>query len=552
MTITSVLVAVAMSAAEHVVERTYLSTDKSCYVAGDNIWISAFCIDASDGGNFSAFSSIAYVELCSESGVEATCKLALIDGRGSGALVIPRAIPTGNYKLIAYTAQNRNEVGYDFFETSKTISVYNTFTSVRSESVELVSDEVYSGIAKPSQKSVGDVSISMESHRGRVARLKLENKAVNPATLSVSVFHDDMLVSPSNEGLADFLAKASSVGTPDFENKVVPDFEGEVIVGHCVGENARTYYGNNAVVSNPGDLCGIYYSTINENGDVTFVTNNFYGDNILVSQIENLGGVEGAHLEFDSPFVDNRASDIATLRVSPMLEKDLSLRGAAMQIEKLFASDTLYDKLPQRPNLLLSAEQPRRYVLEDYTRFPLMSEVFVEFVNGIKFRTDAKKHYVHVTLLDSSKPADNAHGSLVLLDGTPVLDHQKIYEYDPLLVERIDIYPSTYFVGPRCCNGIVNLVTYKRDMTGFVFPESVRAIDFQGACWPVAYTCRNIASDPNYPDYRSTVYWHPLVDIEGGGSFVFDCQLPSYEGSFKVVVEGLSEDGKPICETFSF
>lgn len=223
-----------------------------------------------------------------------------------------------------------------------------------------------------------------------------------------------------------------------------------------------------------------------------------------------------------------------------------------MQIEKLFASDTLYDKLPQRPNLLLSAEQPRRYVLEDYTRFPLMSEVFVEFVNGIRFRTDAKKHYVHVTLLDSSKPADNAHGSLVLLDGTPVLDHQKIYEYDPLLVERIDIYPSTYFVGPRCCNGIVNLVTYKRDMTGFVFPESVRAIDFQGACWPVAYTCRNIASDPNYPDYRSTVYWHPLVDIEGGGSFVFDCQLPSYEGSFKVVVEGLSEDGKPICETFSF
>ncbi|MCQ2144138.1 MAG: hypothetical protein MJY72_00180 [Bacteroidales bacterium] len=551
MTIMSVLVAANLLAAEHVVERTYLSTDKSCYVAGDNIWLSAFCLDLGEG-SFSDFSSIAYVELCSEDGVQATCKIALIDGRGSGALVIPRALPTGNYKLIAYTAQNRNEVGYDFFETSKTISVYNTFTSVRSKTAELVSDEVYASLVESAPQNVGDLSVSLESNRGRVARIKLENTAAKAATFSVSVYHDDQLVSPKNDGVSEFLARNSAAKSPVFENKVVPDFEGEVISGRCVGENAAKYYGNYAVISNPGDLSGIYYSNIEEDGRVFFVTNNYYGDNILVSQIENEEEVQGAHLEFDSPFVDNKASSIASLPLSPMLSKDLELRGTAMQIEKMFTSDTLYERLPYRPNMLLGAAEPRSYILKDYTRFPLMSEVILEFVQGVRFINRDKKHLLHVTLTDASKTLFTSGESLIMIDGTPILDHDKVYDYDPLLVEKIDIYPSTYFIGPRCCNGIVNFVTYKRNMTGLTFPEAVRAVDFQGACWPVAYTCRNVSSDSNYPDYRNTVYWHPLVDVDGGESFVFDCQLPSYEGKFKVVVEGITEDGKPICETFSF
>ena len=44
--------------ADHLVERTYLSTDRDCYVAGDRIWCSAFCVDAATGV-LSGFSSIA-------------------------------------------------------------------------------------------------------------------------------------------------------------------------------------------------------------------------------------------------------------------------------------------------------------------------------------------------------------------------------------------------------------------------------------------------------------------------------------------------------------
>ena len=44
------------------VERTYLATDREVYVAGDRVWCSAFCVDASTG-RLSNRSAIVYLEL---------------------------------------------------------------------------------------------------------------------------------------------------------------------------------------------------------------------------------------------------------------------------------------------------------------------------------------------------------------------------------------------------------------------------------------------------------------------------------------------------------
>lgn len=551
--ITTVAIFAAMSlwAADHIVERTYLSTDKACYVAGDNIWLSAFCIDATSN-TFSNFSSIAYVELCSEKGVEATAKVALMEGRGAGSLAIPRSLVTGNYKLICYTAQNRNEEGYDYFAISKTISVFNTFTAEKSgKAVKVVSDSEYG--SENARETKGDISVSLASRKGRVAKISLDSKLSGASTLSVSVYHEDGIKSPVNSAVEEFLSTVHNAGKPTFTNTIIPDFEGEVITGHVVGSDAEEYFGKCAIISSPGDLSGVYFSEIDKKGDIYFCTNNYYGDNVLVCQIESEETVGDAHIEFDSPFVENNASDIETLTICSGLKERLEARGTAMQIEKLFSADTLYDALPSRPNLLLRAQEPVTYILKDYTRFPLMDEVFTEFVKGIKFRTENKKHYVNLTLMDSQKLGSAANrGTVVLIDGTPVLDHEKVYNYDPLLVERIDVYPSTYNMGPRCITGIVNMVTYKRNMPALTFDPAVRIVDFQGACVPRAYTCKDISGNSNYPDYRNTLYWHPIVNVGGGETYEFDCQLPSYTGKFRVVVEGLTEDGQPIYETMVF
>ena len=66
--------------AERLRERVYISTDRDVYVAGDAVWLSAWCLDAGTG-RLSGFSKTAYVEVHSPTGMVQTAKIALNGGR---------------------------------------------------------------------------------------------------------------------------------------------------------------------------------------------------------------------------------------------------------------------------------------------------------------------------------------------------------------------------------------------------------------------------------------------------------------------------------------
>ena len=65
------LATMALSAQNRLVERIYVTTDRSAYVVGDMLWCSAFCVEASGSEPaLSHFSGIAYLELVSATGSE--------------------------------------------------------------------------------------------------------------------------------------------------------------------------------------------------------------------------------------------------------------------------------------------------------------------------------------------------------------------------------------------------------------------------------------------------------------------------------------------------
>ena len=115
-------------------ERVYVSTDREVYVAGDAVWMSAYCMDASSG-KLSSFSKTAYVEIHSAAGMVQTAKIALEGGRGGGRLMLPNTLPTGNYRLLAYTALGASEEGFDPSVGARTLSVFNTFSNERVDDV---------------------------------------------------------------------------------------------------------------------------------------------------------------------------------------------------------------------------------------------------------------------------------------------------------------------------------------------------------------------------------------------------------------------------------
>ena len=545
-----------LSAQQRTVERVYVSTDKDVYMAGDRVWCSAFCVDTQ--GRLSSVSRVACLELHSADGLAATARLALEGGRGAGLLELPGSLPTGNYRLIAYTSQNRAEEGYDYEGiASKTLSVFNVLSTDRvTDGVMVVSPEEYGRLAETTSDQVGpDRALVDLQWTGN--GLSLVNRTGAPVSFSLSVWHDDGFVANGNPGIGDFLTAVRNVGSARFDDRVLPDYEGEVLYGHIVGfsqEMIPELIGKYAFISSPSDKSDVYAAPIRDDGSLVFFTGNIYGDKECICEIEGIDPKFNGHVELRSPYVNPTVAPARPLPISTSLADVLKFRSAAMQLERRFAADSLLGFLPRRTDALFDENVVVRYRLDDYTRFPTMEEVFVEFIPEIRTRRrDDGSLDIKVRLEDASPATVFSTGkTLMLLDGVPVFDQQKILDYDPLLVESIDIYPHTHFIGNRVFEGVVNFVTYKRNLPSFQFDGNARVIDWQGICVPVAWTGETLSADGGYPDYRQTIYWHPLLQLAPDESRTVECTLPRYKGRFVAVVEGMTGAGEPVSRCITF
>ena len=522
-------------AQDAVPERVYISTDRDVYVAGDDMFVSAFCLNTAAGCR-SDLSRVAYLEIISADGPVQTGKIALLNGRGGGMLKIQNTIPTGNYKIVAYTSQCFNEEGYDFEEGFRTISIINPFTTDRSGSgVEILDADAYASLSSAALPAAGSLRAEMAD-----GRLTLTNMSSEPVSLSVSLFNDDGIVSPNSSNPVTF-RDGATCGTA-FSDIRTPDYEGEIVRARVRGtEDFSTIAGNNAFLSIPGRVSDMYSTKVTDHGEAVFYTRNIFGDEEAFIEISSPG--IDCHLDIDSPFRSVKATGLEAMPLSASLEQRILDRSVAMQVRKAAGADSLYERLDIPEDPFLDADRIE-YILDDYTRFPLMEELFIEFIHQIRVLKSGKVRNLVVFVQDSHRPSALSNiPALVLLDGVPVLDHAKIFDYDPLLVEKVIIYPHYYNLGPWSYSGIINFVTYKRNMPSYSFGDNVRVVNWQGESFPVAAYLPDGSKD--HPDLRQTILWHPLVDIGPGESRVLHYALPSYDGRFILEVEGFDAKGAP-------
>ena len=527
-------------------ERVYISTDKEVYVAGDAVWLSAWCLDAGTG-RLSDFSKIAYVEVHSPTGMVQTAKLALEGGRGAGRLTLPTTLPTGNYRLFAYTRLGASEEGFDPLTGARTLSVFNTLSTERTAGVKVVGEAPEAAAPTP-----GTLEIRTEpARRKRVSTVTLVNNGTQPVDFSLSVRHNDGIPAPAGAHLADFVGAVKALpAARGFNADVIPEYEGEIIRCQVMGtdeDGLESLDGKHIFLSAPGSGENLYTETL-ENGESTIFTSNIFGDRELFLEIEDLDKRLNCHLELKSPFLDLPAGELPPLQLYSGWAAALELRGLGMQLTKTFDTDRLYDDLGSNMHRIFDERDRVRYVLDDYRRFPLMEELFIEFIGEIRVRRVDGKRELQVRTPDHRDGFYFPSGSaLVLLDGVPVLDHERLLAYDPLLVQYVDIYGNTYFFGTRSYAGVVNFVTYKGTLPSMKFADNVRIVDFQGCSLPLAFGADDTEPGEAYPDYRQTILWQPKLTLAPGERIDIKCKTPAYGGRFDVVAEGLTPAGAAVC-----
>ena len=515
-------------------ERVYVSTDKDVYLSGENLWFSVYCMDASTGG-YSNLSDVAYLQV------------ALIEGRGCGVFPVPLDFATGNYSIVSYTKAYGGDCANEF--NGKIISVFNTISAKRVKGgVEV--GEMLQGGGKLHRS--GNVSIEV----GRLSKgsfpVKIKNNGAGLMQLSVSVYHADSL----SELAGSYNGVSLLERTGDFDRTDEVDYAGEVVKVKVTSANGSSCLGKYVYMSAIGNTDDVYVSKVDNNGTVTFYTNSIMGQRDLVFEVldDSRSVAQGTTAKdtaqrYDIEILERsfrrEVVEIPKLRISRDMDKALRERGRRMQISKMFEADTLLDMCKRKDNSFVGDTEPLVYNLDDYTRFSNLEEVLREYVKFARVKDQNSKAELKVLW--------GAKGRcLALLDGVPVSDHSKILDLDQQHVRQIVVYPKRYMLNNFIYDVVVNFVTYRGDIGGISLAKNVSVVGYNGVSWPLAFFGGKVAGNDAYPNFLSTLYWNPLVDVPSDEEFEFHCFMPEYKGKFRVVVEGLLEGGKEVYAVEEF
>lgn len=549
-------------------EKVYVSTDKEYYLAGEAIWCSVYCRDENAGqpATYSSQSNVAYLEFYNKEGLAATIKTALTNGRGCGRFEIPFTLPTGNYSIVAYTKQDGGDSRSAY--KGKIVSIFNTLTNARvKDGVEIVTDHKSISVDNflPKRKNRDlSIEITKSAADSNTIPIRVKNNGNKNITFNLSIYHTDPLTQLIGENGYDRSNLLDRTG--DFAPTGECEYEGEIIRGKIRvrgGDKKESVASKTVMMSAMGGKDDLYICQSDSLGNITYYTGNIYGQRDLVFDVVNSMNYTKIDTPADSSLAysveltnkqyNHQTEEIPILKISPELYEILSERSIKMQIAKRFASDTLFALLPFRKAPLLNNVPPIVYNLDEYTRFPLIEEVVREYMPELRIRKFEKNTEFQILLQEGPSTYSYSQGNtLLLLDGVPVRNHAQVVKMDPLLVKQVCIYPRHITINSYNCQGIVDFRTYKRDMGGLKLPPNINIINYKGTQYPIAFTGNPIINSTTYPNYNETIYWNPVIEIQKNKSFELNCPVPHYKGNFKIVIEGIDQNGNDFYSTATF
>jgi hypothetical protein len=451
---------------------------------------------------------------------------------------------------------------------------------------------------RPSEKLVIDVHTDNQSYGNRkTVNLSVaahsQNNKVSPADMSVSVFRSDGLQTKDAAHISGYLwLKADLKGdieSPDYYldntdadadqaldnlmlsqgwtqfdwNKVLnskgpvvqfpPEYTGPIVTGHITNTTNNTPAKDiKAYLTIPGTRDQLYIAKSDADGDIYFNTQKFYGLKEILVQTNSLQD-STYRIEISSPFsLQHSSSRLAPFLLNPEIRDALVHNNVDMQVQNIFAIKQLkqfYE--PQLDSTAFYGPADKAYKLDDYTRFSTMEEVLREYVGAIAVTKHQGKFNIKIFKID--KLLGNP---LVMLDGAPLFDVDKIFKVDPLKVRRLEMIYNNYLYGPAYFNGIMSFSTYKDDRAGIEIDPHAVILDYEGLQLqrkfysPVYDTNDRINS--TIPDFRSTLYWNPSVTTSNDGKAALNFYTGDKTGEYIGIIEGITANGESGSGYFRF
>ncbi|MCD7976760.1 MAG: hypothetical protein LUG51_06250 [Tannerellaceae bacterium] len=529
-------------------ERAYLQTDKNTYLAGELLWTKMYITDPE--GIPVSFSKTGYIEVLDTQSAVLQAKIDLTDGTGEGCLEIPATLPTGYYRLVAYTRNMRNEGEEIYF--NKLINVINTFKT--DEEIAVVNDTILQDNSFRIPENTIMVSPEKQIFHVRSAgKIELQGLPENIHSMAISIAGKDLIIPEGTTHINHWKQQLGSLPVTTYSGKYVPEYEGHIVSGKAINLQDGTSSIPEKItplLGFVGDQLRIFGGHCNENGEVTFVTKRIGGMPELVTTALSPSN-NRYRIDIESPYSTHSEKELPGVQLNEAWKEQLLQRSVGLQVLYSYMADSLSQM--EKTDSYFQWQPDWSYLLDEYTRFTTMEEVVIEFVIGLRFRRINNKRILSV--LTEDRTGFTIGNSLVLLDGIPITDHELIFNYNPLLIRQIEVYKGKFVFGGQLVDGIASFKTYNLDYPGLTLDNSTQFFDYEGTLAKRTFHAPSYPGNHpgnRIPDYRHTLLWQPEVQTGGQRTVSIPFTTSDIQGNFNVVVEGMTKDGKPIYGMASF
>lgn len=563
-------------------EELFVRTDRDIYISGEQVWFKVYEMNGLTHAP-SELSKVIYLELLDKNNFPLIqVKLKNDNKSGSSGFTLPGNISSGNYILRAYTNWMKNFQTDQFFY--KTISVINPFESIdhlklpsgrdTSDTISSISNGlIQSLIINEDGKSVYGKPVKAENNTDIFFTITLDKKSYSPREMAkIGITATDRTGKPVETDLSVSVAKSVVINSTDatsfycFNRKggktgrtegpvYLAELEGHLITGLIRSKtNDEPLKNTELSLSFVGKTARCQFGKTNENGEFNFIAKEPGRNEIVIQPVSS--DISGYYIELNQSF-SNTFSKFKPVT----FYLDSSKIDALNKVVIGTQVNSIYEPFKQNSTVEPGSFIPDFYgkpentiKMADYIELTSLREVVKEIIPNVYTLKQNGKYDFKLINKFRGQPFENK--PLVLVDGVPVYDFEKVLGISSKEIERADVINTRYFISETVFDGIISFITKKGNLSVMEFDNSVFRQVYEGCQVQNKFYSPDFSSpivkDSRIPDFRNTLFWKPdlLTNKDGKAQVAF---FTSDESSdFTIVVEGISSDGKTGYSSASF
>ena len=402
-------------------------TDRAWYLAGEAMKVSVTDDNA----------LITYAELCDMYGLAAGAVISLKGGKGTGIIELPSDLHSGYYVLSAYTRDNAHV-------SSRLVAVINPLHKSEDDDIKWVladtSQAAESGSwaeEKGTADLVGEKDVDVRETEGHIIKARVKN------VYDGNTFRG-----------RDIRPSIAIVG------KQIHYFEGKMVNDSIAVFYTYGIHGKQPLVLSAASSTGVSLPIE------------------MISPYATLLPKELPHLVFhynrsevEARSLDMQRHQFAIAPAKRELHFFVKQSGGAERGD--YADYTAEEGVPLDYDETVFGNKPDlTYNLDEYRQFLTIREVLLEYVNCVRNKkTDGVPQ---LFVRKEQESYNSSWPAMVLIDGMPVIDIERLLNYDARRIHYINIYGGQYTFGNGVYNGILSFITRSGRLTNYPIERNMQ------------------------------------------------------------------------------